>query len=90
MISVSEYLLGHADPELEHLQLQACCLEGPTRRLVKECGIEPGIRVLDVGSGVGVLNHALFDAAIGPCVRIHQALRSCLVTNVQSRRSQAP
>ena len=50
MLAANEYLLGHADPELERLQLQARCLEGLTRRLIKECGIEPGMRVLDLGS----------------------------------------
>ena len=120
--TANEYLLGHADPELERLQLQARCLERLTRRLIKECGIKREMRVLDLGSGAGdvamlvaeavgpsgrvlvvdaapravdtarrraadvglrhvefvvgddeqISNHALFDAAIGRCVLIHQ------------------
>ena len=53
MPSNINYLLGHSDQEFERLRLQALCLEGLTRRLIKECGIEPGMRVLDIGSGVG-------------------------------------
>ena len=49
----SEYLLGHSDQEIERLKLQAECLEGLTRRLIRECGIAPGMRVLDLGTGVG-------------------------------------
>ena len=48
MVAANEYLLGHADRELERLQLQARCLEGLYGRLIKECGIEPGMRVLDL------------------------------------------
>jgi ubiquinone/menaquinone biosynthesis C-methylase UbiE len=53
MPSNINYLPGHSDQEIERLRLQALCLEGLTRRLIKECGIEPGMRVLDIGSGVG-------------------------------------
>ena len=47
------YLLGHADQEMERLKLQAACLEGLTRRLIRECGIEAGMVVADFGSGAG-------------------------------------
>ncbi len=53
MPTKSEYLLGHSDQEIERLQLQAQCLEGLTRRLIRECGIATGMRVLDLGTGVG-------------------------------------
>jgi 2-polyprenyl-3-methyl-5-hydroxy-6-metoxy-1,4-benzoquinol methylase len=47
------YVLGHSEEELQRLQLQARCLEGPTRRLITECGIKTGMRVLDFGTGAG-------------------------------------
>jgi SAM-dependent methyltransferase len=53
MSAKSEYLLGHSDQEIERLQLQAECLEGLTRRLIRECGIASRMRVLDLGTGVG-------------------------------------
>jgi precorrin-6B methylase 2 len=59
------YLLGHSDQEIERLRLQALCLEGLTRRLIKECGIEPGMRVLDIGSGVGDVA-VLVAEVVGP------------------------
>jgi len=47
------YGLGHADHELERLKLQAGLIEPITRRWLLEAGIKTGMRVLDVGSGVG-------------------------------------
>src|SRR5215472_2336664 len=48
-----EYGLGHTDRELERLQTQARTLEPFTRQLFLDAGVEAGMRVLDVGSGVG-------------------------------------
>jgi len=47
------YVLGHADRELARLKMQARMVEPATRRFFREAGIEPGMRVLDVGSGAG-------------------------------------
>jgi SAM-dependent methyltransferase len=57
----SKYVLGHSDAEIERLQLQAKVLEGPTRRLIHECGILPGMRVLDIGCGAGDVSMLLAD-----------------------------
>jgi ubiquinone/menaquinone biosynthesis C-methylase UbiE len=65
MSSASHYVLGHSDAELERLQLQARCLEGLTRRLIRECGIERGMRVLDLGCGAGDVA-LLVAEAVGP------------------------
>jgi ubiquinone/menaquinone biosynthesis C-methylase UbiE len=53
MLTKQEYLPGHSEQELERLQLQARCLEGLTRRLIRECGLTQGMRVLDIGCGAG-------------------------------------
>lgn len=44
---------GHADHELQRLKVQARLIEPITRRWMVEAGIRTGMRVLDVGSGVG-------------------------------------
>ena len=53
MLEEAAYVLGHSEEELQRLQLQARCLEGPTHRLITECGIKPGMHVLDFGTGAG-------------------------------------
>ena len=51
--SASAYALGHAGRELERLSTQARLIDPITRRFLREAGIVPGMRVLDVGSGAG-------------------------------------
>jgi SAM-dependent methyltransferase len=48
-----DYVLGHSVRELHRLQVQAHLVDPITRRLFVEAGIRSGMRVLDVGSGVG-------------------------------------
>src|SRR5215475_6208816 len=47
------YLLGHSDFELQRLSRQAQVLEPTTRDWFQTAGMAPGMRVLDVGSGLG-------------------------------------
>ena len=47
------YVLGHSDAEIERLELQARRIDPVTRRIFTAAGLEPGMRVLDVGSGAG-------------------------------------
>jgi SAM-dependent methyltransferase len=56
------YALGHADAELERLQLQADIISPVTRRLIRDCGIAPGMRVLDIGCGAGDVAMLLAEA----------------------------
>ena len=60
----SHYVPG-SDVELERLQLQARCVEGLTRRLIRESGIGPGMRVLDLGAGPGDVAFLVAEA-VGP------------------------
>jgi ubiquinone/menaquinone biosynthesis C-methylase UbiE len=48
-----DYILGHSDREIDRLKQQAVLIEPVTRRFFAAAGIETGMRVLDVGSGVG-------------------------------------
>jgi ubiquinone/menaquinone biosynthesis C-methylase UbiE len=47
------YALGHSDRELDRLALQARLVDPITRRVFRDAGIVPGMRVLDIGSGAG-------------------------------------
>lgn len=47
------YVLGHSTLELERLKAQAALVDPITERFFRSAGLEPGMRVLDVGSGAG-------------------------------------
>ena len=49
----NEYALGYSERELKRLRRQAQLVNPITRQYLIEAGIEPGMRVLDVGSGAG-------------------------------------
>jgi ubiquinone/menaquinone biosynthesis C-methylase UbiE len=59
------YVLGSGDPEIKRLDDQASWLEAPTRLLLRVAGIEPGMRVLDLGTGLGHVAFALGEL-VGP------------------------
>ena len=67
--------------ELERLQLQALCLEGLTRRLIRKSGIQPGMRVLDLGSGPGDVAFLVAEAVgpLGSVVGVDREERSVLL-----------
>jgi predicted methyltransferase len=48
-----EYALARSRDEYERLSRQAAFLGRATERLFRAAGLEPGMRVLDVGSGAG-------------------------------------
>jgi ubiquinone/menaquinone biosynthesis C-methylase UbiE len=62
MNTAPDYFLGHADIEIERLQLQAGIVGGITRRLISEAGIKPEMHVLDVGCGAGDVSMLLAEA----------------------------
>jgi len=47
------YALARSQEEYQRLTRQGAFLKGTTERLLRAAGIEPGLRVLDVGSGAG-------------------------------------
>jgi len=51
--STSEYLLGYSDHERRRLVLQAAVLNPLTEGFLVRAGVGPGMRVLDLGCGVG-------------------------------------
>jgi 2-polyprenyl-3-methyl-5-hydroxy-6-metoxy-1,4-benzoquinol methylase len=51
--NASTYLLGHADAEVRRLLLQARLYDPYTEQALRLAGLQPGMRVLDVGCGPG-------------------------------------
>jgi len=53
MASENAYVLGSDPQELGRLDRQAAFIEAPTRLLLQAAGLAPGMRVLDLGTGLG-------------------------------------
>ena len=60
-----QYALGRSPQEYARLARQAEILKPMTRRVFAEAGIQPGMRVLDLGSGAGDIC-MLLDEMVGP------------------------
>ena len=69
MAQAAHYVLGHSDAELERLKLQSTVFGIITRRMIRECGIRTGMRVLDIGCGFGDVSMLLADA-VGPAGKV--------------------
>ncbi len=63
--SITEYLLGHSPAELRRLTVQAELLRPITERMLREAGLRPGMRVLDLGCGAGDVS-LLAAELVGP------------------------
>ena len=59
------YVLGNDPEELVRLDRQAALIDGPTRQLLRAAGIAPGMRVLDLGTGLGHVARAVGEF-VGP------------------------
>jgi SAM-dependent methyltransferase len=82
------YSLGHSEQELERLGVQARLIEPITRRFLTEGGIRAGMRVLDVGSGVGDV--ALLAAElVGPSGQVIGTDRASAALTVAQERASA-
>jgi len=62
---MATYALGWDDPEIARLDAQAEFLGPPTRVLLQASGLEPGMRVLDLGTGLGHVARAVSEV-VGP------------------------
>jgi ubiquinone/menaquinone biosynthesis C-methylase UbiE len=67
--TTTSYLLGHADAEVQRLRLQAHLYEQPTEQALRVAGLEPGMRVLDIGCGPGDVS-LIAARLVGPTGRV--------------------
>src|SRR5262249_60461626 len=59
------YVMGHSEFELQRLERQDRLIGPSTRVYLQAAGIAPGMRVLDVGSGTGIVSF-LAAELVGP------------------------
>ena len=85
--SASGYSLGHDDEEIRRLQEQSLFLEPFTRRCLLEAKIQPGMKVLDVGTGAGDVA-LLLARLVGPAGEVLGVDRNPTVLDVARRRAQ--
>src|SRR5260370_22905814 len=64
MSMTDTYVLAYSASEIARLKLNADVIAGVTRRLIRDSGIQPGMRALDIGCGVGDVS-MLLDETFG-------------------------
>lgn len=82
-----KYVLGHSASEVERLIAQARLYEPLTQRFLLDAGLEAGMRVLDVGCGVGDVSF-LAARLVGPGGEVVGIDQSSTATEAASRRAQ--
>jgi ubiquinone/menaquinone biosynthesis C-methylase UbiE len=84
-----QYSLGSDSEELARLDRQAAVIERPTRLLLQAAGLAPGMRVLDLGTGLGhvAMMTGEFVAPAGRVVGIDRAAE--MITVARQRAQDA-
>jgi ubiquinone/menaquinone biosynthesis C-methylase UbiE len=86
-MSETTYVLGHSRAEIQHLKNQGAVLRPITERLLRNAGIDAGMRVLDLGSGAGDVS-MLAAELVGPEGSIVGLDRSQEVLEVARERAR--
>jgi SAM-dependent methyltransferase len=81
------YVLGSDRHELERLDQQAAAIGPATRLLLRAAGIEPGMRVLDLGTGPGHVALMLAEM-VGPSGAVVGVDQAAAALTVARRRAQ--
>jgi ubiquinone/menaquinone biosynthesis C-methylase UbiE len=84
-----QYVLGSDADELDRLEAQARSIAAPTEMLLRAAGIEPGMTVLDLGTGLGHVASAIaaLVGSDGEVLGIDQDPR--MIDAAERRRSAA-
>lgn len=84
----NQYILGHGDDELHRLEKQAELFGEGTESILKAAGLKEGMRVLDVGCGVGDVS-MLAARLVGPSGSVLAVDRSEAALAIAARRAAA-
>lgn len=84
----TRYVLGSSDLEIERLDRQSASIEGATRLLLRAAGIAPGMRVLDLGTGIGHVASLVADL-VGPQGTVVGIDSNARLLGVASERASA-
>ena len=89
MTEVQPYSLGASEPELARLDAQAASIARPTDLFLRSAGIAPGMRVLDLGTGLGHVAFRVSElvGSAGAVVGIDQA--AAMLAVAEQRRVAA-
>jgi ubiquinone/menaquinone biosynthesis C-methylase UbiE len=82
------YALGHSTAEIQRLKNQAAMLRPITERLLRDAGIDAGMRVLDLGCGAGDVS-MLAAELVGPAGSIVGIDRNQEVLSIAKERARA-
>jgi ubiquinone/menaquinone biosynthesis C-methylase UbiE len=82
-----KYILGHSPEEIRRLMVQAAILRPFTERLLRDSGVGPGMRVLDLGCGAGDVS-MLAAEFVGPSGSVIGIDRNPAVVALASQRAQ--
>jgi SAM-dependent methyltransferase len=86
-MSETSYALGHSSAEIQRLTSQGAMLRSITERLLRNAGIDAGMRVLDLGCGAGDVS-MLAAELVGPAGSVVGIDRNQEVLNVAKMRAE--
>jgi SAM-dependent methyltransferase len=84
----TNYALGSSDHEIERLDRQSASIEAATLLLLRASGIQPGMRVLDLGTGIGHVA-MLVAELVGPQGQVVGIDNSATLLDVAASRAAA-
>jgi ubiquinone/menaquinone biosynthesis C-methylase UbiE len=80
------YALGYTEGEFKRLELQRALIHDLTEHVLQSAGIGSGMRVLDIGCGVGDVS-LLAGKLVGPAGRVLGVDRSAEAVDIAERRA---
>ena len=87
-LKAADYQPGDSERELARLERQATFFSGMTRDVLGRAGLRPGMRVLDLGCGVGDVSMVAADL-VGPAGQVLGLDLSTAALGVATRRLAA-